>query len=181
MKITIIGAGDLESIYNHTRVSKKELDELLKDVVDYLVEIKAEIIILPARGIPYNIAQMYKEKKGKKVIGVIPAKCPFYGKYTKDIIEPYLDVIDEVIKFDSWYDADGNIASLGDATLCLGISAGVMAEIAEMKYNIKYRKSKTKLIIFDKTFSKRLPDEMEKDIPVNYIDSVIELRSILGK
>ena len=179
MKITIIGAGDLESIYNHTRVSKKELDELLKDVVDYLVEIKAEIIILPARGIPYNIAQMYKEKKGKKVIGVIPAKCPFYGKYTKDIIEPYLDVIDEVIKFDSWYDADGNIASLGDATLCLGISAGVMAEIAGMKYNLKYHGSKTKLIIFENTISQKLAKEVEIDVPTIYINSVDELKKIV--
>jgi hypothetical protein len=179
MKITIIGAGDIDITHKNSKTSKKELKKLLEDTARLLVKLKAEIIILPARGAPYEFAKLYKKFGGKKVKGVIPSKCPFYGEYTQDIIGDYLDVINERIEFDSWYDVDGNIATLGDYTLCFGLSAGVMAEISEMKYNLKFKGRKTKLIIFENTISRRLHTEVEADVKPIYINSVEELKNIL--
>lgn len=179
MKVAIIGSGDLKFIPEYSGMKREDLDKLLEESAKLLVEIGAEIIILPARGVPYGFAQLYKKFGGKKVYGVVPTKCPFYGEYTEKIIGDYLDIIDEKIKFDSWYDVDGNIATLGDFTLCFGLTAGVMAEISEMKYNLIYKGRKTKLIIFESTFSDKLPKEIGKDIPQIYVDSVDELKGIL--
>jgi len=181
MKITIIGTGDLDIIYKNAKTSKKELKKLLEDVAKLLVEVGVEIIILPARGIPYDFAKLYKKLGGKKVNGVIPVKCPFYGPYTNKIIGDYLDVIDDKIEFDSWYDVDGNIATLGDFTICFGLSAGAMAEICEMKYNLMYKGRKTKLIIFENTISRKLHKEVEASVKPIYVSSVEELRKILRK
>ena len=91
MKVSIIGAGDLEKICGSSETCLKDLKKLMSDVVKALVDAGAEIIILPARGVPYEFAKMYKKAGGKKVHGVIPAKCPFYGKYTMAIIGKFLD------------------------------------------------------------------------------------------
>ena len=175
MKITIIGSGDLEKIEKFGKVSKNNLIELLEDVAKLLVNLNCEIIILPAQGIPYEFAKLYKKFGGKKVNGVIPVKCNFYGEYTDKIIGSYLDIIDEKIEFDSWYDVDGNIATLGDATICFGLSSGVMAEISLMKYNLLYKKRKTKLFIFENIISNRLAKEIEVDINLDYVSGVDEL------
>lgn len=179
MRVTIIGTGNINIIHENTKIDKKELQKLLGDTAKLLVELGAEIIILPVRGIPYEFAKLYKKLGGKKVIGVIPANCPFYGGYTMKIIGDYLDVIDEKIEFDSWYDVDGNIATLGDFTICFGFSAGIMAEISAMKYNLMYKRKKTKLIIFENTISKKLHKEVEVDIKPIYVGSVKELKKIL--
>lgn len=179
MKVTIIGSGELKFIPEYSGIDRNKLDRLLEDSAKLLVELGAEIIVLPAGGIPYEFAKLYKKFGGKKVYGVIPVNCPFYGDATDKIIGDFRDVIDEEIHFNSWYDIDGNIATLGDFTLCFGFTAGVMAEIAEMKYNLVYKKRKTKLIIFENTFSRRLHEEIGKDIPQIYINSVEELKGIL--
>ena len=92
MKVTIIGTGDLDIIHKYARTSKTKLQQLLNEIAEYLVKKNAEIIILPARGIPYEFAQIYKKLGGKKVYGVIPIKCPYYSKYTKQITDNYMDV-----------------------------------------------------------------------------------------
>jgi len=179
MKVTIIGTGDIEIIHKHTKTKEKDLKKLIEDTAKLLVDIGAEIIILPARGIPYDFAKLYKKLGGKKVIGLIPAKCPFYGPYTMKIIGEYLDVIDERQEFDSWYDVDGNIATLGDFTICFGLSAGVMAEISEMKYNLKYKGRSTKLVIFEQTISRKLHNEVEESVKPVYVKSIEELKKVL--
>ena len=179
MKITIIGAGDIENILRYSGISRQKLEKLLEDIAKFLVDIEAEIIILPARGIPYEFAKLYKRFGGKRVNGIIPTRCPYYKKQIPYIIRNYLDVIDKKIKWTSFYDVDGSIATLGDYTICFGLSTGVMAEISEMKYNIKYRNKKTKLIIFERTISRKLHNELEEDIKPIYINSVKELKKIL--
>ncbi len=178
-KITIIGTGNIETIHKHSKTSKDKLEKLLEDAAKLVSNIGAEIIILPARGIPYKFAKLYKKFGGKKVNGIIPTKCPYYQEKIPYIINNYLDVIDKKIKWTSFYDVNGSIATMGDFTLCFGFSAGVMAEISEMKYNIKYREKKTKLIIFENTISKKLHDEVGEDIKPIYINSVKELKNIL--
>jgi len=179
MKASIIGTGDLEIITKNAKISKTELKKLLEDTAKLLIERKAEIIIMPVRGIPYEFAKIYKKLGGKKVYGVIPVNCPFYGEYTEKIIGIYLDVIDERIEFNSWYDAEGNLSALGDYTICFGFAAGVMVEIASMKYSLKYRGKKTKLIVFENTISKRLHKEVEESVKPIYIKCVKELKAIL--
>ena len=66
MQVSIIGAGDLEKICRSSETCLKDLKKLMSDVVKALVDAGAEIIILPARGVPYEFAKMYKKAGGKK-------------------------------------------------------------------------------------------------------------------
>ena len=68
---------------------------------------------------------------------------------------------------------------MGDYAVCFGISAGVLCEIGEMKYNIKYLGKKTKLVMFENMMSQKLHKEAEVDLKPIYINSVNELKKIL--
>jgi len=175
MRVTILGVGDVEDILNNTRLTREDLNKLIDELAQFLVDEKCEIIIQPARGIPYQVAVKYKEKGGKRVIGAVAPNCPYYGKFYDTITQDYRPICDGVIEFHSWYDIDGNIGTLGEATIVLGFSTGVLTEICEMKYNKKYLGKATKLFIFKKTVSRTLK-EIEPDIKAVYIPSIKELK-----
>lgn len=178
MKIAILGVGDVEDILDNAKITKEELERLIDELAEFLAEKNHKIIISPAKGIPYELAVKYKEKGGKKVIGVVAPNCPYYGKFYDLITSEYRGICDEFKEFHSWYDIDGNIATLGDATICVGFSTGVLAEICEMKYNIKYLGRKTKLFIFKNTIS-RVLKEIKPDLQAIYISSVKQLEESL--
>jgi hypothetical protein len=180
MKITILGVGDVEDILDNSKIGKEKLERLIEELAEFLAHKKHEIIIQPAKGIPYEIASKYKKKGGKKVIGAVSPNCPYYGKFYDLITGKYRNICDEFQEFHSWYDVDGNLATSGDATLCLGFSTGVLTEICEMKYNIKYLGRKTKLFIFKNTIS-RVLKEIKPDLQAVYISSVKELEKELKK
>lgn len=177
MKISILGAGDRDKILRHAGLSEPELDSIIREVGALLAKLGAEIVIVPARGIPYEVAKAYKEAGGKKVIGLVPRDDKRYGiKH----IEEYLQIADEEVNIGSWYDLNGEIASYGDAAICIGLSPGAMLDICFMKYHQKYLGSKTRLIIFKNTVSEKLPPELEEDLKgMVYIASVQELEKAL--
>jgi len=175
MRVTILGVGDVDDILNNTKLTREELNSLIDEVAEFLAEKKYEIIIQPTKGIPYKIAVKYKQKGGKRVIGAVAPNCPYYGKFYDTITQDYRPLCDGVIEFNSWYDVDGSIGTLGEATIVLGFSTGVLKDICEMKYNIKYLGKSTKLFIFRKTIS-RVLKEIEPDINAIYVPSVKELK-----
>jgi hypothetical protein len=178
MRVTVLGTGDLTKIPRFTDISKEQLEELIQKIAKLLAEKGHEVVIIPDRGVPLEIAKLYKEQKGKKVLGVVPTKDKKYG--TRHI-EPNFPILDEKIEVDSWYDADGEIAAQGDVCIVIGISPGIMREIAVLKYHYRYLKSKTKLVWFKNTISSPIAKEIEEEIPINYITSVEELGKILSE
>lgn len=180
MRITILGVGDIEDITKNSKTNKEKLSKLIEELAEFLALSRNEIIIQPAKGVPYEIAVRYKERRGAKVIGAVSPNCPYYNKFYDLITKKYRTICDEFLEFHSWYDIDGNLATLGDATICLGFSTGVLAEICEMKYNIKYLGRKTKLFIFKNTIS-RVLDEIKPDLQAVYVSSVKELKRELEK
>jgi hypothetical protein len=175
MRVTILGVGDVEDILNNTKMTREKLNDLLDELAQFLADKKCEIIIQPTRGIPYQLAVKYKEKGGKRVIGAVAPNCPYYGKFFDTITQDYRPLCDGVIEFASWYDIDGCIGTLGEATIVIGFSTRVLTEICEMKYNLKYLGKNTKLFIFKKTISRTLK-EIEPDINAIYVPSVKELK-----
>jgi ABC-type ATPase with predicted acetyltransferase domain len=61
------------------------------------------------------------------------------------------------------------------------MSSGAICDVAMLKYHYKYKGSKTKIIIFKNTISKKLPKEIEEDLGDNlkYINKVSQLKRIL--
>ena len=135
-----------------------------------------EIVIIPDKGIPAEVAKIYKENKGKKIYGVVPSKDKKFG--TRHI-EPYLYLLDEKIEVDSWYDADGEIAAQGDIDIIIGMSPGIMREFTVLKYHKKYLGNKTKVIWFKNTLNEPIQKEIEEEIPITYINSIEELEKLL--
>ena len=178
MKVSILGAGDISKIHRHSGTSENKLKKLIEDLGKFLAEKNVEVVIVPARGIPYEVAKIYKENKGKKVIGLVPKEDKRYGiMHIKD----YLHIMDEEVNIGNWYDLNGEVAGYGDVAICVGMSGGAMCDVCMLKYHHKYLGSKTKLIVFKNTISdKKLPKEIEEDIKfLHYIESVEELNSFI--
>lgn len=178
MKVTILGAGDISKIHRYSKLSELEVKTLIEDLGKFLAQKKVDLVIVPARGIPYEVAKVYKANNGPKVIGVIPREDKEYGIMH---IQEYMHISDEEINIGNWYDLNGKIASLSDYAICIGISGGAICDISMLKYHYKYKGSKTKLIIFKNTLSKKLPKEIEEDLGDNlkYINKVSQLKRIL--
>ncbi len=178
MKISILGAGDISKIHRFSKMSEKDIKTLIHDLGKLLAEQKHEIIIVPARGIPYEVAKIYKEYNGPKVIGAIPKDDKEYGTMH---IKEYLHISDEEFNIGNWYDLNGKIAAQGDIAICLGLSGGAICDVAMLKYHYKYLKNKTKLIIFKNTLSSKLHPELEEDLKghLTYIKSIKELTELL--
>lgn len=177
MRITLIGPGNYEKIPRFGKISKNELNKLIKDLGVLLAKKGVEIILVPAKGVAYLIAQEYKKNKGKKIIGTVPRDDIEYGIA---YIEEYLPIMDKEINIGNWYDLNGKICSLGDIVVCVGFGCGTISDIAELKYHYKYHDSKTKVVIFENTISKRLHNEIAEDLKyVEYINSIDELEKII--
>ena len=177
MKVSLIGPGSIEKIWKFSKLNKEKTLKLIEDIGKLLAE-KAEIIALPSRGAPLEIAKAYKEYGGKKFIGVVPSKDKRYGI---NHIKEYIGVEDKRINFRDWYNLNGEIAAMGDYCIVFGLSAGTMTEICMLKYHQKLRNSKTKLIIFKNTISSKFQKEILADLKnVYYATDVKGLRKILN-
>jgi len=178
MKVSILGVGRPERILGYTVMTEKELQKLVFDVAEYLAKKGYEIVIAPDKGIPLEVAKAYKAFGGKKVYGMVPVNDKKYG--TKHI-EGNLKFIDERIEVNDWYDVNGEIAAAGEFAICIGLSAGIMTEIAILKYHYKFFNIKTKVIMFANTMTTRLPKEIEEDLKGNliYVNSVTDMKKYL--
>lgn len=177
MRVSILGAGERSRVPRYASISEPELDSLIEGTGRLLARIGAEIVIVPARGIPYDVARAYRKAGGKKVIGLVPRDDKKYGI---EHIKGYLHISDEEVNTGNWYTLNGEIASYGDAAVCIGLSPGAMLDICFMKYHRKYLGSKTVLIVFRNTVSQGLPLEVGEDLgKVVYVNSIEKLAKAL--
>ena len=176
MKISVLGTGDLTKIPRFTNITREELEKLITDLAKLIAKKGHELVIILDRGIPTEIAKLYKEAHGKKVYGIVPIKDKKYGVKH---IQPYLYLLDKKIEVDSWYDADGGIAASGDICIVIGMSPGIMREVTVLKYHYRYLNSKTKVFWFRNTITSPVQKEIEEEIPINYITSIKELEKVL--
>lgn len=176
MRVVVLGTGDLTKIPRFTKVSHEKLRELVDSVARLLAEKGHELVIIPDRGIPVEVARVYKQHGGRRVWGVVPTKDKIYG--TKHI-EPNLHLLDKRIEVASWYDADGTIAASGDVCIVFGMSPGIMREFTVLKYHYRYLKCKTKVIWFRNTISAPIAREIEEEIPVTYITTAKQLAKLV--
>ncbi len=176
MKVSFIGTSE-DKIIKNSNISEKELNELLENLGEFFAENGDELIVIPVHGIIQKIAKIYKKYDGKKVIGLVPLKDKRYGvEHEKE----NFSVADEIKEMNSWYDANGEIVTMGDICVCIGLSGGVLTEIGFLKYHKKFFNNKTKLIIFENTVSKRLHKEIEEELKKDlyYVKSFEEFKRL---
>ncbi|MCD6434002.1 MAG: hypothetical protein J7L14_00115 [Candidatus Diapherotrites archaeon] len=131
----MIGAGDIEYHYFHLlNIKEEEFKKELSDIAEALVDTCCEIVLLPDKGVCFEIAKEYKRRGGRKVIGTVPLSDEDFGiEHLRPYIEAKINgrkVFDEFIDTNNWYKQNLTHCIFGDAILMLGNSLGALGELA---------------------------------------------------
>ncbi len=142
MRLSLIGPGDIEFHYqNLLGIPKKQFESELEKIAKALVDSNVEIEFLPDRGVSLEIAKLYKQKHGKRVIGAIPKSDKTFGiEHLKEHIEAKVNgkpLFDETVDTENWFKHDLIKGLLGEATLYLGSSPGTNGELNYAVYLYK--------------------------------------------
>jgi len=142
MILALIGPGDIELHYQKLLgIPKEKFNSELEKIAQSLVNSKVELECLPDRGISFQLAKLYKQKGGGKVIATIPKSDRTFGiKH----LEPYINeklnnkpIFDETIDSGDWFKHDMTKGLFGHAILCLGLSKGTDLERNGAEYLYK--------------------------------------------
>ncbi len=142
MRVVLIGPGDID--YHYEKLlgfERREFDKELDGIAQGLVDLGCELVVLPDRGVSFEIAQKYRELGGSKIIASVPKSDRTFGiKH----LEKYMNKIkfDEVIDTGDWYKHDLIKGLLGDAVLYLGSSPGTNGELNYAVYLYKLLKGR---------------------------------------
>ena len=135
LRISLIGPGDIP--YHYYDLLGLE-ETVFMDHVTRLAQIlargNAELVLLPDRGVSFELARQYKQHAGKRVLGTVPASDTDFGIAH---LTPYMEadvggkrVFDTFIDTGDWYRQDLTHCIFGDAILLLGMSLGSLGELA---------------------------------------------------
>lgn len=173
LRAAVIGAGNIEYHYQGLlQISKEEFNKHIEQIAKVLAETKTELVLLPDRGVCIEVAKLYKQFKGPKVIATIPKDDTDFGiKH----LEPYINeqingkkVIDKEINTGTWYKQDLTICTFGDFILLLGNSLGALGELTYAYYLYKLFKGMKKEV---SATEKKIHPEIRagKNIPFSLI------------
>lgn len=102
LRVNLIGAGDIKFHYfDLLEIPEDRFYKQVKEIAKMLQEAEVEIVLLPDRGISFEVAKRYKEFNGKKVYGTVPLSDKDFGI---SHLKPYIDakvngkkIFDEII------------------------------------------------------------------------------------
>ena len=142
MRVVLIGAGDADFHYEFLlSLTKEKISQHCDEIALALAESGAEIVLLPDRGICFDIAKKFKEFGGKKVIGVVPKSDKKFGiNHLKAYIDFELKgkkLFDEIIDSGDWYSANQTHCLFGENILVIGFSLGSLGELSFGYYMYK--------------------------------------------
>ncbi len=129
MRLSLIGPGDTEYHFQELlKIPKAKFQSELEKIAQALADSEVELEILPDEGISFQIAKLYKQRGGKKVIATLPKSDRTFGVKH---LEPYAnsEIIGEIIDTENWYKHDLIKGLLGNAVLYLGSSPGTNGEL----------------------------------------------------
>ncbi|PJE69445.1 MAG: hypothetical protein COU98_02020 [Candidatus Staskawiczbacteria bacterium CG10_big_fil_rev_8_21_14_0_10_38_10] len=180
LKIGVIAPTNIKKLSKLTNKSVSFFIDKTKEIGKILAEIDCELWVNSDKGIIFEIAKSYKKNKGKKLVVLYPGKGePWPNIHT----EPYKRYADELRKEKNWFWANYNIIALTDICICAGLSAGVLSELAYIKWNCQLKRGNLRKLIAIKELlrSKKLPPEIEVDIKdkLIYIKRVEQLKKTI--
>lgn len=142
IRVSLIGAGNIKYHYLELlNLKKEEVDREIDCISRVLVDSNVEIVFLPDRGVPFEVAKKYKQYGGRKVYGTVPSSDKDFGiEHLKSYISAEIDgkkVIDGIIDTENWYKQDLTCCIFGDVILMLGNSLGSLGELVYGYYLYK--------------------------------------------
>jgi len=108
LRVNLIGAGDLKFHYfDLLKIPEEKFHKQVEGIAKALQEAEVEIVLLPDRGISFEVAKRYKEFNGRKVYGTVPVSDKDFGIVH---LKPYMNaeirgkkIFDEIIDTQNWY------------------------------------------------------------------------------
>lgn len=142
LRINIIGAGDVRFHYfDLLKIPERIFNKEIRQIAKILADLNVELVVLPDRGIGFEVAKRYKQFKGKKVYGTVPLADRDFGiKHLQPYINAEIDgkkVFDEIIDTQNWYKQDLTCCIFADVILMLGNSLGSLGEMVYGYYLYK--------------------------------------------
>ncbi|MEM4357762.1 MAG: hypothetical protein QW244_00140 [Candidatus Pacearchaeota archaeon] len=142
LRVCLIGPGDVKFHYfDLLKIPEREFYKQVEGIARALQGAEVEIVLLPDRGVSFEVAKKYKEFGGKKVYGTVPLSDKDFGIAH---LRPYIDakvngkkVVDEIINTQNWYKQDLTHCIYGDVVLMLGNSLGSLGELVYGYYLYK--------------------------------------------
>ncbi len=134
MRLSIIGPGDTQFHFQELlKIPKDKFENEIKNIAKALAESGVEIEILPDKGISLQIAKLYKQQNGKRVIAAFPSSDKTFGTaHLQHFIDEKINskpIFDETINTENWFKHDLIKGLLGNALLYLGSSPGTNGEL----------------------------------------------------
>lgn len=158
MKVGIIGPSKLKDFYNVNQIAK------------IIASLKHEVVLTPDKGSSSEyFAKEYLNAGGRKVYEIVPLDDKEFG-YSWINLE-----FGEKINCGTWRNQPEKLNEECDVLLCLGYSAGGLAEMAYTKWFPK-GKAKKPIYIVEEMVSAKLPSEIDLDL--RYL-SIAELEKVL--
>ena len=142
MKISLIGAGDVKFHFEEILgLNEEEIKLHIKNIAQTLVNLDAELVVLPDKGIGFEVCKKYKELGGKKVIVTVPKDDKEYGiKHLQKYLSEEINgkkVVDEIVNSGHWYKENMSHNLFADKVLLLGYSLGSIGELSFGYYLFK--------------------------------------------
>jgi len=145
MRVSLIGPGDVEFHFQRLlNIPKIKFERELKEIAQILVNSQVELEILPDKGVSLEIAKIYKQLGGGKVIATIPKSDKEIGiKHLEPYLKTQVDnklIFEEIIDSGDWFKHDLTKALFSDVVLYLGYSPGTEIERNGAEYLYKFLK-----------------------------------------
>ncbi len=142
LRLSLIGGGDLKYHYSDLlKIPEQKLNKEIESISKILADLPLELVLLPDRGISFEIARLYKKFGGRKVYGTVPISDKDFGiKHLQPYINAEIEgkkVIDNIIDTQNWYKQDLTCCIYGDYILMLGTSLGSLGELVYGYYLYK--------------------------------------------
>jgi len=180
IKVGIIGPTNIPKL---SKLMKKPISFFLEKariIGKILAEKDCELWINSDKGMLAAIGRAYKKFGGKKCVVLYPKKGE---PWPKDHTFPYIKFADEIKKEPNWFWSNYNVIAIPDICICVGLGAGVLSELAYIKWNWQLKCGRLKKLITIKELLRegKLPPEIEFDIKeiLEYIEKVEDLKDHL--
>ncbi len=151
----------------------KDKEIIISKISKIIADTGHEILITADKGSSSeHLAKNFKESNGKKVYQIIPEDDEEFGYDWVNIN------LGETINCGTWRNQPEKLNEVSDLFICIGYSVGTLAEISYSRWFNPKGIEKKQIYIINELISKKLPDEINERLNINYI-SWKELKEIL--
>jgi len=182
LKVSIIGPTNIQKLSKLTKKPVRFYIKKAEEIGKILAEVNCELWINSDKGMAENIAKSYKKNKGKKLVILYPIKGEPWPNKHAGLYKKYAD---KLKKEPNWFWTNYNVVALPDVSICVGLSAGTLSELAYIKWDYQLKRGNLKKLIAIKELlrDKKLPPEIEVDVKkiLTYINKTEELKYFLEK